>query len=36
MKPKVTAFMGKIEYKKYPKVVLNSMTKKQQMQVIKL
>ena len=36
MKPKVVAFMGKAECKKYPKEVWNSMTKEQQMQARKL
>ena len=36
MRPKVAAFMGKIECKKYPKTVWNFMTKEQQMQVCKL
>ena len=36
VKPKVAAFMGKIESNKYPKAVWNSMTKEQQMQVRKL
>ena len=36
VRPKVSAFMGKIGCKKYPKAVLNSMTKEQQMQVHKL
>ena len=33
---KVLAFMGKVECKKYPKAVWNSMTREQQMQVRKL
>ena len=36
VRPKVVAFTGKIECKKYPKTVWNSMTKEQQMQVCKL
>ena len=36
MKCKVMAFTGKVECKKYPKKVCNSMTKEQQMQVRKL
>ena len=34
--PNVAVFMGKVECKKYPKAVWNSMTKEQQMQVQKL
>ena len=33
MKPKVAAFTGKVECKKYPKAVWNYMTKEQQMHV---
>ena len=36
VRPKVAAFTGKVECKKYPKAVWNSMTKKQQMQIRKL
>ena len=36
VRPKVMAFMGKIECKKYPKAVWNSITKVQQMQLHKL
>ena len=36
MKPKVAAFVGKIEYKKCPKAFWNLMTKEQQMQVHRL
>ena len=36
MGPKVAAFMGEVECKKYPKKVLNSMTKEQKMKVRKL
>ena len=36
VKPKEAAFMGKVECKKCPKAVWNSMTKGQQMQVEKL
>ena len=36
VRPKVVAFTGKVEYKKYPKAVWNSMTRWQQMQVRKL
>ena len=36
LKPKVVAFMEKIECKKYPKAVWNSMAKEQQMQVAEL
>ena len=35
-KPEAAAFTGKLEYKKYPKAVWNSMSKEQQMQVRKL
>ena len=35
VKPKVVAFMGKVECKKYSKAVCNSMTREQQMQGIK-
>ena len=33
MKPRVAAFMVKIECKKYPKVVCNFMLREQQMQI---
>ena len=33
MKPSVAAVMSKVECKKYPKAVWNSMTKEQQMQI---
>ena len=33
VRPKMAAFMGKIECKKYPKAAWNSMTREQQMQV---
>ena len=36
MRSKVVDFMGKVEYKTYPKAVWNSMTKEQQMQAHKL
>ena len=36
MRSKVMAFSGKVEFKKYPKAVWNSMTKEQQSQVRKL
>ena len=36
VKPKVAAFMGKIECEKYPKAVWNSMTNEHKMQVRKL
>ena len=36
VRPKMSAFMGKIKCKKYPKAVWNSMTKEQQKQVCKL
>ena len=36
VRPKVVAFTGKVECKKYPKAVLNFITKEQQMQVRKL
>ena len=35
-KPRVAAFMGKIECKKYPKAVWNSMSREKQMQDRKL
>ena len=35
VKPKVVAFTGKVECKKYPKAIWNSMTREQQMQVRK-
>ena len=36
VKPKVVAFIGKIECKKYPMAVWNTMTKEQQIQMRKL
>ena len=36
VRPKVVAFMGKVECKKYPKPVWNSMIKIQEMQMSKL